>query len=611
MSEGATVEDLKIVRAVVIDDALGAPARGTVNPEDKDAWADLIAGDAVAQVALRKLVYSEAGPELDAMLEELTGQSAKLDLLWAEHSKGADKAMLLDVLFKSAILHRDAKLEKAQTVVDKLSDMLGAANVYPFPSIDAASTALESADVAFVDFYLSNSESEDAAIERITNSAEFLRRPKLLFFMSSRASLEVQKSVRDKVKVRSAFFDVMRKSDIEPEFVASKLEAKRASYAGNKSLESLINDLVESTKSALSEFEGECQELELHDLRMLDLARLNAEGESLGEYLTWLFSESVAAKTRRIALPATAATAIPQEAIGFTGQLDQGKVLSDQFAEIVFGPPVPSGKTIRFGELLRYKGTPRYLLVLTPACDLQRCDPTKPVLCVEGAGETFVGSKAFAREKLYGKQDDGRVCHLFTQIDTDKSTSILISWKPAMAVMHTVSELATAGFERLALMNELFAQEVKEEVLRSMGRVGTQIDPPPTMAYHARVRWKWDGKGFRENETPKDEFVSAVLTYSEQNDGVVRKKVPTLVLSDEFRLWLRARVEEDAPPGESPQGGMPKKLRNALDAVLSAKQLTLPAQFTHKLHELTVKVHETGDSVPDAIGFLHIDLWPA
>jgi hypothetical protein len=611
MAEKATVEDLKINRAVVIDDALGAPAQGTVAPEDKDTWADLIAEDAEGQSALRDLVYGGKGPDLDKMLEELTGQPAKLDMLWHEHCAGAANKMCLDVLFKTAILHRDTKLEKAQVVVDKLSAMLGPANVQTFPSIEAASTALESADVAFVDFYLSNSELEGAAIERITNSAQLLQRPKLLFFMSSRALLEVQKSVRQRVGVRSAFFDVMRKGDIEPEFLAAKLEAKRASYAGNKSLESLIDDLVSSTKEALQEFVHECDELELHDLRMLDLARLDAEGESLGEYLTWLFSESVAAKARRLALPATSGKAIPQEAIGFTGQLSQGKVLSDQFSEIVFGPAVHAGKTVRFGELIRKKGTEQYLLVLTPACDLQRCEPTKPVLCVEGVGETFIGSKAFAREKLYGKQDDGRLCHLFTRVEGEKPASTLISWQQAQAVMHTVRELGGAEFERVALMNELFAQEVKEDVLRALGRVGTQIDPPPSMAYQAKVRWKWNSKDYRENDAPKDEFVSAVLTYSEQKDGEDRKKTPTLVLSDEFRLWIRARVEADPPPGEPPQGGIPKKVRNALDAVLSAKQLTLGPQFTHKLNELTLRVHEAGEATPETSAFLQIDFWPA
>ena len=56
---------------------------------------------------------------------------------------------------------------------------------------------------------------------------------------------------------------------------------------------------------------------------------------------------------------------------------------------------------------------------------------------------------------------------------------------------------------------------------------------------------------------------------------------------------------------------MPTKLRNSLDAVLNAKHLPLSATFTFKTNELTVKVPETGDQLPEESDFLMIDLWPA
>ncbi|TPQ45450.1 hypothetical protein C2U71_12390, partial [Burkholderia ubonensis] len=471
----------EIKNVVVIDDALGAPARGTVDASDKDAWMDFVSGSPEAQKTLGGELYSGNPPSLDTMLEDLTGQRARLEQLWTLHSLGKLAEAKLEVLFRGATLYRNGKIEKAETVLNKLRAMVGPSNVYPFPDIKSAADALKSADIAFVDFYLSNSESEDAAIERITAAASVLKLPKLLFFMSSRASLDVQQSVRRKIGVRTAFFEVMRKGDITPEFIEAKVEAKRAAYASNQSIQGLVEELVKSTRVALSEFEAECEELEVHDLRMLDLARLDAEGETLGEYLTWLFSESIAAKTRKLAFPAATQKQIPFETIGFTGQIRQGKVLSELFSKVVFGPAVMAEKPIRFGELLRSReDQSKYLLVLTPACDLQRCEPSKAVLCVEGKGETYVGSKALAREKLYGKQDDGRLCHLYTT-DGSSGSSTMINWKRDQIVTRTVKDFGSNEFERVALMNELFAQEVKEEVLRTLGRVGTQIDPPPSI----------------------------------------------------------------------------------------------------------------------------------
>jgi hypothetical protein len=426
--------------------------------------------------------------------------------------------------------------------------------------------------------------------------------------MSSRASLDVQQNVRQKVGVRTAFFEVMKKGDITPEYLSAKLQAKQTSFANNQSLEAIIKALIGATKDALTEFETECEELEVHDLRMLDLARLDSEGESLAEYLTWLFSESVAAKTRRRALPIALRNQIATEEIGFTGQIRQGKVLFEQFSEIVFGPAIAPGKPIRFGELLRLKSdSTSYLLVLTPACDLQRCEPTKTVLCVRGTGETFVGSKAFAREKLYGKQDDGRLCHLFTSdaIAGIEATSTMINWERDQIVTLTVQELNQGPFDRISLMNELFAQEVKEEVLRVLGRIGTQIDPPPIMALHAKVRWKKADSSSREADAPRDSFVSALLSYSEQKDGKDRKKYPTIVLSDEFRLWVQTQIRGELADGEA----LHVKTQNCLDVVLAGNQFQLPKSFSVKLNDLLIRVEDTNDVLPaDAKSFLEITL---
>ncbi len=83
--------------------------------------------------------------------------------------------------------------------------------------------------------------------------------------------------------------------------------------------------------------------------------------------------------------------------------------------------------------------------------------------------------------------------------------------------MLPVRELRSGSFKRVAQMNELYAQEVKEEVLRELGRVGTQIDPPPMFALHATLRWKiGNNLHWNEASVEEDSFHSALLSYSEQ-----------------------------------------------------------------------------------------------
>ncbi len=184
----------------------------------------------------------------------------------------------------------------------------------------------------------------------------------------------------------------------------------------------------------------------------------------------------------------------------------------------------------------------------------------------------------------------------------------MIRWERDQIQTIAVKDLLSDAFERVALMNELFAQEVKEEVLRQVGRVGTQIDPSPAEALNAKIRWKKDGKNYDQAVAPKDAFVSALLSYSELKDGTERKKCPMVVLSDEFRLWLRTQIETSVAEGAT----LHVKCKNSLDTALSGKKFQLPKGFVYKQQELVIRVVESDDeSNGDGNPYLEITLLPS
>lgn len=351
-------------------------------------------------------------------------------------------------------------------------------------------------------------------------------------------------------------------------------------------------------------------------------------------------------------------------AIAFSGQIQQGKILFELFSEVVFGPPCTADQPIRFGEVLipddavltveatksdglaraqhrlragssttRHRprsrhfrakvvltveppassfrmnlirrqrksvSNERYLLVLTPACDLIRCAPSKSVLCVEGSGSDYSDFRSQTREKLYGKHTLGLRHLLQKKNAVGETASTLITWHRDRTSMYSVRELATNGFSRIALMNELYAQEVKEEVLRELGRIGTQIDPPPAFALHATLKWK-AGDQTHSADTPKDSFYSALLTYSEQRD---EKPATSVVLSDEFRLWAGKRVVQDTAPAS-----MNPKLAACLKAMSTQKQFLLKSSdMSCKVNELLVRVVDEPSTKMSANTLFEIEL---
>lgn len=562
---------MEIRKAVVIDDALGPPPPGLLQQGPKDAWSDFVVGTAAAVTAVNQELFPQAPLDAEALVETLTSQHAHLTSLWLLHRAGKVPEANLSLLFDEVAAEMDARAGSAKLVVDRLQRLIGVENVATFWAYEGATEALAEADIAFVDFYLNNSETEADALSRIAEAAAQLATPTLLFFMSSQATLEQQQKVREKIGRRSAFFDVMLKSDINDDFLDAKIGAKQESFDSNRALENVIKQAVAAAKSAVEEFGERCDELEVHDLRLLNLMRLEAEGESLQEYLTWLFSEALAAKTRRLALTHVQNGAIEPASIGFSGQISQGTVLFDLFSEVVFGPALGEDKNVRFGEVFQcVEESSEYLLVLTPACDLQRCSPDKTLLCVTASALDYSGPREITKSKLFGKLNDGGLCHLLTtgMSEDDKPTFSLLTWDAARIRTMTIAELRTEKFKRVALMNEIFAQEVKEEVLRALGRVGTQIDPPPPQALDAMLSWKQAAGGaWRTEPTPANRFASALLTFSADKKGAVA------VVSDEFKLWAKRKIFE------SFDGAPPEKLTNCLNTLAAEGQFKMNKSF--------------------------------
>ncbi len=577
----------KLSKAAVVDDSLGAPAAGTVDSDDKNAWLDFLLEQKEANEALFELFPELGFTDIGDLFAEVTSKHEYLSKLWSVSGQGVCSEKLgLELLFKTERLNRIAKSEKAELVTSVLRRLVDDQDcVQQFSDIQSAADFLSGADIAFIDFFMSDNESEAQALARIKASAPVLNRAKLVFFMSSRASIEMQQQVRDILGVRTAFFEVMTKSQINEGFVEARIQHKVKAFEGNWALQGVIAGLMNAAQEAALEFDQQSKTLEIHDLQFLELFRLNAENQTLPEYLTWLFSEALAAKTRRLGLPKVASSAIRSDEATFTGDILQKKVLYDFFSEIVFSPAY-SNDGARFGDVLKAEDG-RYLLVLTPACDLVRCDVDKNILCVEASVQDYSDPRTQSKEKLFGKHDTG-LRHLLKVGLGESERSLLLTWQKDSIHTFKYAELCGKAFERVGLMNEIFAHEVKEEVLRSLGRVGTSINPAPPFALNAVIRWWFNGSVYVQ-ETPAADFISAVLTYSEQIKGIERKLSPTVVLSDKFKDWVNRQVLEKA---QSLNAQIDAKLSRCLNS-LNDPQFSLNGSHCYKNNDFTLRVDAT------------------
>jgi len=597
-------------RAVVIDDALGPPTTGSVSSADKDSWVDFVLENEDAQVQLMATYEHLNQARVQDLLETLTSSTNHIQELWKRHEKSELPTVGLKALFATECLNRQATSEKAVLICEFLNREIGQENVKTFYDLPSAQEELARADLAFVDFFLDkNDRGADEALARIREHKDALRKPSLLFFMSSRANIDTQQRVRKEIHMRSAFFEVMDKHDITEDFLRDKLSRKVLDFEANQALELVVTTLAASMKAAATELEAATETLEIHDLTLLNLARLEAEGESLPEYLTWLFSEFLAAKARRNSQGQNLVALNPKQ-VGFTGQLRQSRVLFELFSEIVFAPGRNKNDSFRFGEVLQSQKSPKeYLLLITPACDFARCEGDLEVLCVRGEAVPFDGPKSHASQRLYGKAGSA-LCHLrvLTDRDTSDPKYSLVTWNTKSAFTMPMSLLRGDAYARVQVMNELFAQEVKEEALRSLGRVGTQINPPPAVSLKATARWRvGTEQDSREVTTPENEFLAALVMYSER--PVVGKDKPDtgplIVLSDAFRAWLKREIELSFSD-EAIENKLLKCITDLNQEHFQAK----PSSFQFKQNDLSIRILPTNEPLPDKLtALLEITLW--
>ena len=595
--------------AVVIDDAFGPPTAGSVSSDDKDSWVEFVLRSDGASKQLMAAYEHLKPASVQDLLGRLTASAGYIQDLWNRFQNSQLQEAGLDTLFLTESLNRQATSEKAVLVREFLIKEIGQQNVQTFYDLPSAQAALALADLAFVDFFLDKNEGPEEALDRIRKYKDDLRKPSLVFFMSSRAHIDTQQRVRDEIHMRSAFFEVMDKSNITDDFIRDKLDRKVTDFEANQALERVVITLAKSIKNAAEKLEEATETLEIHDLTLLNLARLEAEGESLPEYLTWLFSEFVAAQARRNSKVQELVALNPMQ-VGFTGQLRQSTVLFDLFSEIVFAPGRNSKDPLQFGEVLQLQQSPNeHILLLTPACDFARCDGDIDVLCVRGVAAPFDGPKSHASQRLYGKAGSV-LCHLRVQIDTHipGPKYSLITWDTKSAFTKPMTVLKGDAYARVQVMNELFAQEVKEEVLRSLGRVGTQINPPPAVSLKATARWRVGKEQEpRERTTLEDEFLAALVMYSER-PVLGKDKLatgPLIVLSDAFRTWLKREIESSF--GDE---AIDNKLLKCISDLNQEHFQAKPPSFQFKESDLSIRIQATSDPLPDKpTALLEITLW--
>lgn len=244
---------------------------------------------------------------------------------------------------------------------------------------------------------------------------------------------------------------------------------------------------------------------------------------------------------------------LPQEAqhTPLDGKLLPGSVLFELFSEIAVAP-IPNADLaahVTMGDVFELTDETKQsdvILVVAPACDLMRCTTDYEVLCVRGKIDSQ-GSDLptlIAKKYAFGK---GHI--VIRSLVESNPLYRSVVWNHKRLTTIRYSELASAGYNRIARMSEVFVHEVKELALSQVARIGTPIDPSFSVAVQLAVRLRISvGKDRPEINFFADlsdrDFVQAVLamgrsapleTAEPEEPGDLQK---TIVFSYQFKEWI-------------------------------------------------------------------------
>jgi len=548
---------LSVVRAgeatvIVVDNLFADPDLSGISAESRNAFLDILEEDAEAKRSLQAALAVET--EDPRELLELALESA--GTLWGQYSKDRSSNLYLFPLF-SSIDADYAQVLRLNELVEHLTTFFGRPPK-TYSSLDDARDALSHCAIAFVDLFIDDVMQLPEMLALHAQHRDSYQHgfdhqqaswPKLVILISTRIPGEVHlQSFREGAGVRSAFFKALPKPEISYARIEGLLCPWAEKYANAAQLHVYLGQLTAAVSESAERVIKDLNQIEVHDLAVLDAARLLVEGSSLHSYVGWLTSELIASRTRL----ATAQRAAQAPDRAYDGALDtvllKESVLFDLFADVASSPPESDGHP-QFGEILvpsdalEGNEVPVYV-AMSPACDLARCPADFEVLLLRGTMKPLGRSAA---ELLQAGTVFGKGKHFLKYTVGGEERRGVIKWETKTGLItRPAGTLAKVlDYVRLGRMTELFAYELKDIAISQVSRVGLPVAPSVQRAGKVIVRGNF-ALGREEEplnfsvEAPGEPSICALLTAGRLAKDDSESGV--LMFTDEFRSWFSAYI---------------------------------------------------------------------
>ncbi|MDQ1102872.1 hypothetical protein [Nocardioides zeae] len=362
-------------------------------------------------------------------------------------------------------------------------------------------TAVSDADLVVIDLYLGASQDEESfeRSQSLLRNAVTARheRPPLVLLMSRSGRLESKKDdFRDSVGLVDSGFRIIEKSDIESTRLETQLERLAVNSEDTLKLSRFLFELDSGIRDAADEAIRLMRKIRLSDIGQVQQLLLDAEGQPVGSYLVDVFDRVLQYELERQTGIIDAAVAMNDFATAehpppyVAGSTDLQQIVARTLAQHVKRLELPGSKSsqVAFGDLLiPSKSADQIdaggvlgdivdqdvLLVVTPACDLQRDDVPRILLL---AGEIVSLDRSTWKYTSGARTAAVRI----------NGELVGVTW--SVKHLESISRrrldeaLGSGALSIVARLREAHVLELQQKVLADLGRVGQMSNLPATFA---------------------------------------------------------------------------------------------------------------------------------
>lgn len=591
---------------LIVDDAYETPTPGKIGAQAKGRFVRAVRDNDAGAAQLREQ-FPELDTDHDDELIGLLAYDEKVVRVWDLYQRTDRSFQWMEPTFREFEVQRALKrapLLRLEAYVQEQGLPLEMRPSIPEEQVN-------SYGLIFIDFFL-DTDSIEVALERSVAIGKKFAAPRedngtgrrfrpLVFLISSRAQTtrEYQEKFRERSEIKGSFFRFIDKDQLTPERLPPRLERQLANYPSAM----LLADYLEVFRKAAITAVDKLQELEPTDLALLNLLRIEAENERLGNYLNWLLSEAISGGIQSSEQTRAAGNRLDQRVSHRLDghSLDPRNLLFEIYTNAVFRYDVrdvlgearsslvtfgdifvvdeviedapPKEKRFRIRKLLerlvpwRRVRAPRtrkvYLAVLTPTSDILRQKrEDKRILCLRGeaAGLGMTNVRELLRTDLSGQEQ-----HLL-QLRTNAAIEYrVVKWGKKELQTVELRDLADRKkCVRVARLQPLFAHQLKHVALSDIGRVGVPTSPAIVNVLDAEVVLTLSG--FRHELKSKDLGMFAGIVA---NKRIGEADAKVVAFSAAFLDELRTLVGEASDAASEQDKGKLDQIRKTCEGALA------------------------------------------